>query len=277
MNFSDIKYFFEVVNCFDKVLPPDLREIEIDIEINQLIDINKIIETINNIFFNKDIIIKTKHEILVDIKNIIEAIVKNENTTSIQLISKSRFSLVFKIGTKVLKIGFPKIVYKYPKSNIILDSIIRKQYLDGDKPVLFVEVQDFKENNLYKYYSRTEIDEIIYCLWKKLRKNGIVWYDPKDKNIVIDNKNNSKKWNDIYYKKSNEKEKGQYYIDNDILDINEGLLIVDTDLFIPLETIKKLKEIKNNKPDLPFFQNWKYNSFLKYEDRYLMEEEYERK
>lgn len=278
MEFSDTEYFFEVVNQFDKVLPKDLRKIKIGVDMNQVLDINSVIEIINYIFFDSGIFIQTKDEILIDLKKIIEAIFNNEDTVDIKLISKSRFSLVFKIGTKVFKVGFPKIIYKYPKSTIVLDSIIRKQYFDNYKPVLFVEVQDFKENDLYKYYAETDIEEILYSLWKKLREIGIVWYDPKDKNIVINtNESKSKKWNDTYYIKSNENEKGIYIIDNYIDDIKNDLLIVDTDLFLPIEVIEKVQKINQSNPNLPFFKNWKYKKFLEYETRFLKEQEYDKK
>lgn len=278
MNKRDTEYFFEIVDKFEEALPKDLRQIDLTINSNKNVSIGEIMEVISDVFL--DLNIETKNDIIVDVEKIINAITKNENTDTITLIGKSRFSLAFKIGSKVFKAGFPKITYKYPKCSIILDSIIRKQYIDNHRPVLFIEVQDFKENDLRKYYTAKELDEVVYQLWKTLRKSGIIWYDPKDKNIVVDNKNNNITiWNDKYYKSSTEYEKGRYIINGYSCDEESGnsFLIVDMDLFLPMEIIEKLRIIYKKNSNLPFFKNWKYKRFLEYEQRFLEEEENETK
>lgn len=267
MDKNDIDYFLNVVYNFSNALPKDLRMVNLNVE-NHQISIEKIIEIIKKVFL--DINEHDKKVILEDVNNILVAIVKNESTSNINLIGKSRFSLAFKIGRKVFKVGFPKIIYKYPDCKIILNSIIRKRYVSNNKDVLFVEVQEYRENNLKKYYSEEKIEEIVYSLWKHLRKNKIIWYDPKSENIVICDNTDNNYWNNDYYKKSSYEGKGLY----NIIEQDEyagKYLIVDTDLFLPLNAVEKMNEIYESNQELPFFKNWKYKKFLDYEKRYLKE------
>ena len=212
-------YFFSIIKYDEKVLPKDLRKLQFEFKINDAVTCKEIQRQIDKVFLCKTDDNNVKNIIQEDISCIIEAIINNEQGSTIILLSISRFSLVFKIGTKVLKIGFPKITYEFPDSNIILDSIIRKQYNDNNGiPIIFIEVQDLKENDLRIKYQEKEIDELIYQAWKTLRKDGIVWYDPKDKNVVINDKlKNTKIWNDKYYQKSSREDKGIYKLHRDKL------------------------------------------------------------
>lgn len=280
MDSLDTLYFFETIEKDSKVLPQDLRTLEKYIKESNPTNYSDLKKLIDEIFFKglQDNEIKAK--IHKDIKDIVYAILNNEECDTFDLISISRFSLAFKLNTKILKIGFPKITYKFPNSDIVLDSIIRKQYKNSnDIPILFVEVQDYKENNLRKEYTEEEIEELIYQLWKELRKQNIVWYDPKDKNIVLNKEEViPKAWNDKYYKRSSEEEKGRYklYDDRDSIDYICDVLIIDTDLFLPLETVEKLMKMYKIQPSLPGFKNWKFKKMLKYEKRFLEEQEYEK-
>lgn len=254
-------YFWQLHNDL-KNLPKDLRNLDVSEIKNKYLNSIELKKLINKIF-KREI---SDKKIKKNIYNIIDALKKNEICDKFYLINISRFSIVFKNNTKVLKIGFPKVTYKIPSCSIILNSIIRKQYQN----IIFVEIQDYKKNNLESMYSKEEIDNIIYSIWKEFRKNNIIWFDPKSKNIVIDDNNtNVVKWNENYYSIPSNEEKGVYNTDFDI--VYQNFKIVDTDLFLPISVIDDLKKSKEENPDAPGFTNWKYRTLLDYENRYNKE------
>lgn len=254
----DMSYFWELQNDFSK-LPVDLRKKDFSQYYNKQLTENDVRNIVGNTFKKELINFKYKKEIF----DIIRAVIQNEKSEYFQILNISRFSIVFKNNTKVLKIGFPKITYKIPKCSIILDSIIRKQYDE----ILFIEVQDFKSSNLSDKYSKEEIEEILYNIWKKFRMNNIIWYDPKEKNVVLENDtNNINKWDNCNYYQSNDKEKGIYKVPYDINYLN--LKIVDTDLFLPLDVIQDFEKLCKTNPNASGFSNWKYKTLMEYEKRY---------
>ena len=260
-------YFLKILHNYTEVLPIDVRKINLNINEDSKIDKNEILEIIKNVFLRQRT--SSSDSIINDIDKVMISIIYNEKTDMFSLVEQSRFSIVFKIGSKVLKIGFPKITYNYPKSKLILDSIIRKQYYYNGDRVLFLEVQEYKSVNLSSY-SEKEQDEILYQIWKHFRRNGIIWYDSKAKNVVVNDGNCKSCWDSKYYKLSNDDEKGIYKIDELYTDMNiyDKFLIVDTDLFVTLETMKKVEEIFKDDPKLAFFSNWKFKKYMKYEERY---------
>lgn len=259
----------------EKVLPKDIRKMGYKDRINTLVKDKDIIYIIDEVFFIDIMDDEVKAEIKADISKILQAIKYNEKEKDIILFDISRFSFVFKIGNKVLKIGFPKIVYPIPNLNIIIDSIIRKQYRQSNgEPILYIEVQERKENNLTLIYNKEEIEDILYKVWKEFRENGIIWYDPKEKNLVL---NYASKdlvlWNSKYYNESSDEEKGIYKLKKYNFNKKElsKLLVVDTDLFLPVTIFNDLIEMFTNNPNFPGANNWKFKRVIEYEKRYLEE------
>lgn len=268
-------YFFKIMEYDEKVLPKDIRKMGYKDRINTLVKDKDIIYIIDEVFFIDIMDDEVKAEIKADISKILQAIKYNEKEKDIILFDISRFSFVFKIGNKVLKIGFPKIVYPIPNLNIIIDSIIRKQYRQSNgEPILYIEVQERKENNLTLIYNKEEIEDILYKVWKEFRENGIIWYDPKEKNLVL---NYASKdlvlWNSKYYNESSDEEKGIYKLKKYNFNKKElsKLLVVDTDLFLPVTIFNDLIEMFTNNPNFPGANNWKFKRVIEYEKRYLEE------
>lgn len=272
---SNYSYFFKIIEYNEKVLPKDIRKMGYESKINNLIIYNEIKNIIDDVFLMKVADKSLKMKIQYDVKNIFNAVSLNEKQNNILLLDVSRFSFVFKIGNKVIKVGFPKIIYSIPKLDMIANSIIRKQYTDNNGvPVLFVEVQQWQENNLSLVYGKDEIEEILYKLWKSLREIGIVWYDPKEKNLVLNSSTeNTDIWNNEYYNQSSQEEKGIYKLKEKFLNKNilPEVLIIDTDLFLPVTVLETLMKMAINQPELPGFNNWKFKRVIEYEKRYLKE------
>ena len=261
------KYFFETIERGAEVLPIDLRTEEKNIQAINKNNIDSIKELINHYILNGLTNNELKNNIISDVVNIIKAVIKNEGSNTLELINISRFSMVYKLSTKVIKIGFPKITYIYPKSKFILDSIIRKNYYDeNNNIVMFIEVQDYKDNNVYEKFKKEELEEIIYQIWKYYRKKDIIWFDPKDKNVVLSDKTKTF-WNNNIYNRTSDEEKGIYLFDDyDYTDY--GVLIVDNDLFLSLSTYNELLQLEKEKPKLPGFSNWKHIKVREFEKRY---------
>jgi hypothetical protein len=271
MSKVDTKLFFGMMDNFTKYLPQDLRECDFEIKKQDIITIDQLLLFIEKTF----ICVASYPDILEDIKSIIDAVIINEKTNQINFINRSRFSCVFKIGQKVFKIGYPKILYEYPKCDAIVDSIIRKQYKKENKSIIFVEVQPLMENN-FSECSLQELDQIIYQLWKHFRTIGIVWYDPKIENVVTTSKDRlANYWDNNLYEPSSDLEKGCYDVTVDY-NYNSKIpnyLIVDTDLFVPIEAMEQVKGLYKLHPEWDFFANWKFKRFLDFEARYNKEEE----
>lgn len=263
MTKEEINFLLNSIYIFKSTLPKDIRKENLDYFKNLKIDIDSVIEIIKKIYTEC-----YNDEILRDIEAIINSILSQSDTTDIYLLDQSRFSIVFRVGSKVLKIGFPKIVYHYPKSKMIIDSIIRKHYKIRNKSVLFLEVQEYCEG--LSELDSIEKEKIAYKMWEHFRNKGIIWYDPKPTNIVFRPRTNCG-WNSILYSPSSDKEKGDYFIEEGENYDHEldNYLIVDTDLFIPIDVLNKIVKMYKANPNSPFFENWKFSKYLEYEDNYL--------
>ncbi|MBR2997915.1 MAG: hypothetical protein IKF37_02425 [Bacilli bacterium] len=108
------------------------------------------------------------------VKDLIETTAENENLTifNIKKINYGSYSSIYKLGSKIIKIGCKRAINNIVDNNRILlpDKLIKVKsniieitdYIDGKS--------DFSKDEVYKIY-------------KELREQGIVWLDPTKDNL----------------------------------------------------------------------------------------------
>ena len=112
-------------------------------------------------------------------KDIFEDTAKKENLTifDIKRINYGSYSCIYKLGSKIIKIGYKRAIDKIIDNNRILlpDSIIRIKSN-------IIEITDFIDGK--SDFTKEE----VYEIYKELREQGIVWLDPTKDNLKrIDN------------------------------------------------------------------------------------------
>ena len=122
---------------------------------------------------------------------IVDDICKNEginNFSDIKYLDKGSTSTVFRIGSKVIKIGYGRVTNSFPKNPYILEPLLRKAF-DINGISIFIEVTDFVD-------TRTIVDDdVVYSLYKNLRDLGLFWLDPRAKNVGFLLEDNIVHWN----------------------------------------------------------------------------------
>ena len=155
----------------------------------------------------------------------IDEILKSEGKRwiDINVIPGGKYSDVFEIGGKIIKVGIPRQTYNIPYHRRILQPLIRINFDIKGQYIACVEVCEKVDLNIEE-----DKKEVVYRVWKELREEGIIWADPKPENIGILLKDNiplldeEETWSD-------EKATGiQAKKDRDILKKGE-YVIIDTD------------------------------------------------
>lgn len=108
------------------------------------------------------------------VKYLLEDTAKKENLTifDIKKIDSGSYSSIYKLGSKVIKIGYKRAIKKIVDNNRILlpDSITNVKSN-------IIEITDFIDGKCN--FSKDE----VYEVYKDLREQGIVWLDPTKENL----------------------------------------------------------------------------------------------
>ena len=123
-------------------------------------------------------ILERKYELddedIIKVKNLLEDISNKENLTlfDIEKIGSGSYSNIYKLGSKVIKIGYKRAIKNIVDNNRILlpDSLIKVKSN-------IIEITDFIDGN--SNFSKEE----VYSVYKELRDQGIVWLDPTKDNL----------------------------------------------------------------------------------------------
>ena len=113
------------------------------------------------------------------VKDLFEDTANKENLTifDIQKIDSGSYSNIYRLGSKVIKIGFKRAIENIVDNNRILlpDSLIKIKSN-------IIEITDYVDGK--SNFSKDE----VYSIYKELREQGIVWLDPTKDNLRrIDN------------------------------------------------------------------------------------------
>lgn len=126
------------------------------------------------------------------LEKLIEEILEHENKDwiDIEYIKSGAYSHVYKIGSKILKIGEERATYRIPYDKRILQPLIRLNLSDLSKTNKgTIEVSEEVDTNI------DLTDEELYILYKELRERGIILADLKSQNLGRLLKDNKKYWN----------------------------------------------------------------------------------
>ena len=122
---------------------------------------------------------------------LIRDIILNEecNLSDISISSNGFFSVVVRVGDKILKIGKSRMKYKFNNNPYIVKPLIRKNIeIDGTK--FIIEVTEAADNN-----TKPVTEEELYSLYRKIRDIGLIWTDIKKENVGYLLKDNLVYWN----------------------------------------------------------------------------------
>jgi len=179
LSYIDIDYF---IGCylpkFDNITPEMLSKIRYAI-------VSKIaLGAINREVYNKAPIKAFDYQTLNALSILFDEISKNENTSFTELRyidAHGFFSKVYKLGNKVIKIGIPRVTYEIPYHRRLLQPLIRREILKGQ---LYIEISEYLDSG------RRITEEDVYLVFKELRDDGILWFDPTPDNLGRLKKNN---------------------------------------------------------------------------------------
>ncbi|MDD3453497.1 MAG: hypothetical protein PHN42_04445 [Bacilli bacterium] len=159
---------------------------------------------------------------------IFKEIVENEKIkiSDVETITGGRYSYVYKIGEKVLKIGTMRQTFLMPNNKRFLKPLIRRKLdIKTDKGIIpiVIEATEYVDvNNI--------TTEDVYLLYKELRDEHYIWTDPRIENVGRLKKPNKNYLNYNTYISND----SINYINNDIEILNQGeLVIIDNDFIYP--------------------------------------------
>ena len=231
-NYKDV-----TINNIDTIINHSIKLLDLKFILNQYGFSKDKIDMVNQIIINNKKLVSEeilssavgmrdlKDDIIKDTVSIItEELMHNENINyeDINILSKSgAYSIVYKIGDKVLKIGKKREVFTKINNKRFLQPLYRDEILDkDDKDFLFcIEITEFVDTkNITK--------EDVYFIYKELRDCGLVWTDCKEDNLgrlLKDNK--------VYFKGIDKVDKNATgYINDNIEILKKGdLVIIDND------------------------------------------------
>lgn len=210
---------------------------------------------------------------------VIIEISKNENVSirDFDFVGQGMYSIVYKWGNKVLKIGHKRIMNEIPYHKRILQPLLRKRVpsANGLDDKLFIEVSEYAkplvtdedfENN-FGTKKEKETEDIVYSIFKELKKDGIAWIDARGQNLGILTKENTINMKDQF----DAKNETVGYIKETIKDNDKPLqpgelVIIDTDAIL---TQKDFDE--GNYPD--YISTFWYHYYNKRYEKELEQEE----
>ncbi len=129
----------------------------------------------------------------ISIKIIFNEILKNEGKSifDLELIGSGSYSSAYNIGDKVIKFG-RRLTPQIPDDKRLLASILRREFdIEDFNESVFIEITEIVDTLSYNVdLSTAEKNEIVYSIFKELRKKGKIWADPRIANVGILRKDN---------------------------------------------------------------------------------------
>lgn len=109
---------------------------------------------------------------------------------NIEEYGQGSFSKVYRVGNYVLKTGIERLKDTIPNHRRILQPIIKTKILNDEtgnrgtnRFAYIIEVQNLVEKDWYVGMKEFEIEDILYEVYKDIRKDDLVWTDIKPENI----------------------------------------------------------------------------------------------
>ena len=164
---------------------------------------------------------------------LLKSTAREENTTllDIRYIGYGAYSEVFRIKSKIIKVGYKRECPNIPENNRILIP-----YFKGNIGSDFIEINDYI-SNIGKITT-----EDVYSVYKDIRDEGLIWLDPGKDNIA-------KVSDEILYKinlrKNNLTNKGIIKNNNHIPE-QKNILLIDLDHIIFENDEEKIEKIRKN-------------------------------
>ena len=155
---------------------------------------------------------------------------ENKSLLDIKVFNYGGFSKVYRIGNKIVKIGYKRMCENIVDQRRLLLPYF-KDYVGKD----FVEITDYLEP------AKDISFEEIYSVYKELRDQGIIWLAPNEENLArVDKKT-------LENNKRKKKEgigllKNYNYLDKD-LEVGD-LLIIDLDHMVYENDVEKIRDIE---------------------------------
>lgn len=168
---------------------------------------------------------RSKKQIIKLVNIIINELIEHEKTTEIKFISDiGTTSLVWQIGTKILKIGVPRRDNTIPYHHRILQPLINQDILINNKSI-HIEVTEQVET-----LNCNTIPQQVFLIIDEFEEAGLTIYDICVENFGILLKDNKIHFNQINFKTSNSVSSCiQYNNSNYILPSGE-LVLLDLDM-----------------------------------------------
>lgn len=227
------KYKNVVVNNFERILDNCYYLLDL----KKIIKVKSLLERYNSYINNKpdniiyEILVKGFNLNLEEIKNekifdtiklIIDELLnyQNLNYSDIYFIGYGAYNFVVSIGSKVLKLGQKREMFKIDNNKRFLKPILRTQInkLNSEEILGCLEITE-------KVSTKNITEKDVYILYKELRDKGYIWIDCKKDNVgrlLKDNK--------IYFNDLDPTLSAINYNTNNNEELNEGeLVIIDND------------------------------------------------
>lgn len=156
--------------------------------------------------------------------------------SDIEFIAKGTSSRVFGIGSKILKVGVPKEVFKMKNNKLFLQPLYRKEIksIHNNETLMCIEITE-------KVDTENITEDDVYYVYKTLRDEGLVWLDH-----TVDNVGRLLKDNKIYFDGVDyvDKESTDYTTDNYVVLPKGSLILLDNDCIYDAEEFFKTTEYR---------------------------------
>ena len=183
---------------------------------------------------------------------------EGKDLSELEYVDKGSTSVVYKLGSKVIKFGTPRNTDKIPYHRRILQPLLRRNLEFGERSV-YVEVAE------YIYLDPDITQDEVYQIYKELRQAGILWLDCKKENVGRLIKDNSVHFSEPIYPRNETVGYIKDTVKKDSPMPKGELVILDTDLLLRKEDLKRTKLSHINT-----------RFFTEFEKRYKEEQEEDR-
>jgi len=204
--------------------------------------------------FNLDLK-KIKDEKIYDtLKQIINEILEFEklNYSDINFIGNGAYNFVVSIGSKILKLGEKREIFKIDNNRRFLKPILRTEInkINSEEILGCIEITE-------KVSTKNITQKDLYILYKELRDKGYIWVDCRKDNVGRLLKNNK-----IYFNDLNPTLEAINYNTNNDEELEEGeLVIIDNDYIYSDQEFDSLpKDVQRNYLDNIESYETKYQS-----------------
>ena len=240
-NIIENNFYSILNNCYDIFeLKKLVKENEVLLnKLNSYIDNNpsKLVYKILMEGFKKDLEIIKGEEIYNTVKIIIDELLQNENKkySDIEVLGEGAVSYAFSIGSKVLKIGEKRTVFKMENNKRFLKPVLRTEInkLSSDEVLGIIEITE-------KVSTGNITDKETYLIYKELRDKGYYWVDCNSRNLGKLIRNNK-----VYFDNLNPAKEAINYTTENNEELQAGeIVIIDNDYIFTKSEFNKLSAKK---------------------------------